>query len=191
PNAFDLEAGEMGAFARRLASQGLAATGGDPRELQRAWAALAFQARGLAEKLSASDAYSLLRGLSSGGVLARHGETCKALIGVLRKKGVGTLKPRKVVSIWVALDRADVTDGSEDAAAFFRSELKRALPLAARSEASEASGDARDVGEQSSDLVVPLGPRGSSDRDWHRVLALLAASSCSPEELARRQGAEV
>lgn len=177
PNPFDLEASELGDFARRLAFLGPSATGGDPVELERTWSALTFQVRGLADHLSTADAYCLIRGLSEGGVLSRFDDTCKALLQILLSRGTGVLLPRKVVNIWVAIDRAEAA-GSEEASRFFHLELRRALPGVIR-RTQEIEGNHTETDGR------PQSCRMNSDRDWHRVLALLLASNCSSAELGR------
>lgn len=179
-------------MARRLARQG--SVGQDPFEIEKAWSAVAFQAQGLADELSAKEAYELLRSLSAGGVLTKYEGACSALLGTLRKRGEGQLKPRKVINIWAALDRADAQASEVDA--FFLRELPRALPGSASSSASsgvpgahEASdgggGDDDEKGEGIGEQPAAAGrsgPRGTG-KDWRRTLALLEASGCPQLEL--------
>lgn len=174
--AFELEACELASYARRLARRGRE-VGGDPRALSEAWEAVAFQCQGLADSISPNDAGSILCALSVSGVLQDHVGAHDSLVGVLRARGTGALKPRKVVSVWTALDRADLAEGKE-AATFLRVELPRALPGAMPAGALPEEPPALE-GEE---VEVPETPKGD-DRSWMLAHALLAGSGCSEGEL--------
>ncbi|CAE7906023.1 CPK2, partial [Symbiodinium microadriaticum] len=90
-----------------------------------AWSSVAFQAEGLAKELNHSDAASILRGLAWSGTLGRHPSVSTSLLTVLTA-GEG-LRSRKVVGLWVAMDRADMAM-EQEARDYFRQHLLRALP---------------------------------------------------------------
>lgn len=156
--AYELEAQDLAPFARTLARN--SSVGGDPNGTERAWQAVAFQTRGLAKRLSVQDAYTILRSMSQAGVLRSQREATSALTLILREGEPGVLSLEKVVSVWVALDRADIL---EDKAAqeLFHRELPKSFP------AEEA-------------LVVQ-----NSDKEWKKALAIFSSSGCSPEGLLK------
>jgi len=157
-------------------------------ELDEAWGALAFQAQGHAHQLTALDASTVLVALSAGGVLARYADASRALVAVLRNFA-GALSARRLIKVWAALDRADVIgsdvsctasfEGAQrsaseqnDAAAFLQAELVRALPA--------------DVEDSAEESASPKSVLRGADHEWRRMLALLAASDCRPEQLRPR-----
>lgn len=190
-SAYELQAHELGPFARRLA-QRWSVAGGDPLELEKAWDAVAFQAHGLAEQLAPKDACTVLVALASGRALARHEGTTQALLDVLRKRGVGALGPRKVVTLWRCLDRVDSAAASRYAepavAEFFRGELARAVPPVPKVGPAAVDADEPQAaapgsqGPQGTAAPTPRPPRGS-DAEWQRVHALLEASGCCEADL--------
>eukprot|EP00927_Polykrikos_kofoidii_P044736 TRINITY_DN38620_c0_g1_i1.p1 TRINITY_DN38620_c0_g1~~TRINITY_DN38620_c0_g1_i1.p1 ORF type:complete len:566 (-),score=53.54 TRINITY_DN38620_c0_g1_i1:3-1637(-) len=202
-SAFDVGVDELAGHARRLARFHKGGIGADPVELERAWAALAFQAEGHADQLSVKDACVLLRALSVGGVLAAHASTCRALVSVLQARGSGKLTGRRLVSLWSSLDRADLgllCNESEavlgnvhaSIATFFKEELRRALPSAtsecASSEAKRTSQKGGRGKHVEADGVTAgtarcSRPLRAGNHEWRRLLALLANSACTKQEL--------
>ncbi|CAK9081495.1 Calcium-dependent protein kinase 2 [Durusdinium trenchii] len=131
--AFDVEAGrgaagasELSGFALRLARRTRAAEGSDAG-LREAWSSVAFQTEGLIQALSLEEAYDLLRALSKGGVLTRFTSCVKRLMTHVADQEE-FLRPRKVLTLWRLLDRADLIDAVE-ATSYFEKELKFAYKL--------------------------------------------------------------
>eukprot|EP00913_Durusdinium_trenchii_P009245 g8690.t1 len=126
--AFDVEASELSGFALRLARRTRAAEGSDAG-LREAWSSVAFQTEGLIQALSLEEAYDLLRALSKGGVLTRFTSCVKRLMTHVADQEE-FLRPRKVLTLWRLLDRADLIDAVE-ATSYFEKELKFAYKLEA------------------------------------------------------------
>eukprot|EP00929_Paragymnodinium_shiwhaense_P044441 TRINITY_DN22805_c0_g1_i1.p1 TRINITY_DN22805_c0_g1~~TRINITY_DN22805_c0_g1_i1.p1 ORF type:complete len:462 (+),score=106.32 TRINITY_DN22805_c0_g1_i1:193-1578(+) len=191
-SAFDMELEDLAKHAKWLAREYRKGAAADPVELERAWAAVAFQAEGHAAELSTSDRCSLLRAMSSAGVLGQHESASEALLKELQSTGAGQLKQRRLISLWAALDRCDITSASQDgdrcgrtsgelARAFLRGELPRVVAAAAA-----WSGRAtEDSGGRAADSGAPEGAEtdASSEREWRRLLAFMEASGCGAEEL--------
>ena len=123
--AFELEPADLRDYAWRLAKFGVE---GEGATVSATWDALAFQVEGQAQHLSTRDVHALLRAFSVGGALSRNGGACRALQQAMCQQASGTLRAYQVVSLWVALDRANVIPEAA-ATVFFRDELRRALPL--------------------------------------------------------------
>lgn len=167
---FDTQPQDLPRLARSLARR--SGFGGDPLELDKAWASIAFQAEGVVDDLSPRDAGTLLCAFSSGRVLQRHMTARQALVHVLTTRGHGALRPHRIVEIWIALDRADAVEDGED---FFKTELVRALHVALPPSLSASDSQA----SSSSKGATFEG----SDRHWEFVLALLASSGCDSADL--------
>lgn len=157
---FDFNASHLAPYADRLARK--------TRVDDAQWDSIAFQAQGLVDELHAEDAYRLLRSFSTARVLRGRGALQRSLLSVLRREK-RVLKPRKLVSAWVSLDRADASL-DEQASAFFGSELPWALPSCIRNLDAD--------GEQL------WNPR-PANREWRKVHVMLAAGGCDAIQLSR------
>lgn len=166
---YELEAHRLAPYAQKLAQF---RRGSDPVELYEAWDAVAFQVQGLSKKLSASQAYMILRAFSTGKVLQQHEGAWHTLLAIMIREGPGGMKVRKITRAWVALDRADIFL-NEEQADFFRIELSRLLP---KKPDESLFPQPR---TEAKDKYVTRG----ADRVWRRVHAMLEASGCTAEEL--------
>mmetsp|Transcript_120529 Transcript_120529/g.239926 ORF Transcript_120529/g.239926 Transcript_120529/m.239926 type:complete len:473 (+) Transcript_120529:75-1493(+) len=178
-SAFDLHPEQLAPYARRLVRQQRDSghqVPGSSLELSAAWETVAFQAQGFVDRLTASDACSLLCAFGSASVLFEQREARSSLMAALYGLKTGTLRPQKVLNLWIALDRADVAL-HDDAAAFFQRELSIAAPLLVATAALPS-----DTYVEETQLAILRA--GKNSGDWKRLHALLEASSCSAAELA-------
>jgi len=172
---FDLSPGQLAPHARRLLRQQRDGSVSSS-ELSAAWEAIAFQSQGFVDRLTASNACSLLCAFGTASVLFEQREARSSLMAVLYRQKTGMIRPQKVLNLWIALDRADVALRDE-ASAFFQRELSVAAPLLL-----PAVTPAGDTPMEDTQQAISLA--GKKSGDWKRMHAFLAASNCSAAELA-------